>query len=618
MMRYESSTEGYCYRVLHVDLETGQVRDEKIKGPAAAGFLGGAGMAAHLIYDELVPDLDPLSPEAPLVIATGPLTGTTGPAVGRYVICAKSPATWAWGEANVGGLFGPELRAAGIDALVLRGRSPQPVYLCLLNGVVELRPANQLWGHSDTYETQDLIKEDLKKPGVKVACIGRAGEAQLPFAIVLCDHGRVAGRTGMGAVMGSKNLKAIAVLGDQPIPLAGPERFSLLRARINRELRQDLVSEGLRDFGTSSGLDIFDYFGMLPKKYFREGVLDGVEAISGASMAETILSGVSTCHGCVIACGRKVRINEGPERKGPEYETKIGFGPNLGITDLKALVELGDLCDRYGMDTISLSNTIGLAIALYEDGMISGAQTGGLQLEWGDAEVVAQLVHQTAAKAGFGELLSQGALWLAGHFGVPDRALQVRGLELAYHDPRGASGMALVYATSPRGACHNQSPYYLVEIGQTREEIGIGMHPRQGGEEKVLNVVRHQDWTTLQNSLVMCIFANVPAGEVCELLTAATGYDLTTADLMRIGERSFTLKRMINVRLGRGVDDDTYPEPLFEPLAEGGAAGYVPPLENMLRVYYKKRGWSLETGMPDESTLQHLGLASYSHNHSKS
>ncbi|MGD8552194.1 MAG: aldehyde ferredoxin oxidoreductase family protein [Anaerolineales bacterium] len=610
-MRYASLAGEFKYRVKHIDLTSGKVQDERIEGKAAADFLGGAGMAAYLIQTELSEDLEPLSPAAPLVFATGPLTGTTGPAVGRYVICAKSPATRAWGESNIGGLFGPELRAAGIDALILRGKAKAPVYLSILDGEVCFNSAEHLWDQSDTYETQERIKSELGSEGIKVASIGRAGEAQLPYAIVLCDHGRVAGRTGMGAVMGSKNLKAVAVQGQQAIPLHSPDTFSKLRARVNRELRQDLVSEGLRDFGTSSASDIFDYFGMLPKHYFRRGELEGIDKISGASMAETILSGVSTCHGCVIACGRKVRLDNKEEQKGPEYETKIGFGPNLGITDLNVLTELGDLCDRYGMDTISLSNTIGLAIALYEDGVISRADTDGLELSWGDAEMVFQLVQKTASCEGFGNQLGLGALKLAEEYGVPERALQVRGLELAYHDPRGATGMALVYATSPRGACHNQSPYYLVEIGQTREEIGVDMFPRQAGAEKAVNVIRHQNWTTLQNSLVMCIFANVPAGDVAELLTAATGYALLPEDLMKIGERAFTLKRMINIKMGSGRQDDIYPDPLKKPLSDGGAEGYTVPFSEMLAAYYDARRWSSTPGIPDDNLLQELGLEEY-------
>ncbi|MGD8633954.1 MAG: aldehyde ferredoxin oxidoreductase family protein [Anaerolineales bacterium] len=609
-MQYQTFEGDYFYRVKHIDLSSGQTRDERIEGRTAAQFLGGAGMAAHLIFEDLNPDSDPASPEAPLVFAAGPLTGTTGPAVGRYVICARSPATGAWGEANIGGFFGPELRSAGVDAIVIRGKAERPVFLWIDDGHIELRSAASLWGLTDTYATQERIKNELGDPGIKVACIGRAGENQLPFALVLCDHGRVAGRTGMGSVMGSKNLKAVAVRGQQPLPLHDLEEFAKLRARTNRELRQDLTSEGLRDFGTSSAMDIFDYFGMLPKHYFRLGELEDIDKVSGATMSETILSGVSTCHGCVIACGRKVRLDKSVEQKGPEYETKVGLGPNLGITDLVVLTEMGDLCDRYGMDTISLSNTIGLAIALFEDGLITAEDTGGLELAWGDPEIVFKLIEKTANSEGFGKELGMGALGLAERYGVPERALQVRGLELAYHDPRGASGMALVYATSPRGACHNQGPYYLVEIGQTREEIGVDMYPRQGGAEKAVNVVRNQDWNSLQNSLVMCIFANIPAEDVAGLLTAATGELISARDLLQLGERAFTLKRLINDRLGFGAAYDRYPEPLKEPLKDGGAAEYVPPFDEMLEAYYAARGWSHE-GMPGGALLQDLGLETY-------
>lgn len=613
-MRYSAVNGGLSYRIIDLDLTTGENRSVGLTDGSHHAFLGGAGLAAHLIFDELTPQLDPLGSEAPIVIATGPLTGTTGPAVGRFVICAKSPATNAWGESNIGGRFGAVLRSAGIDALVLRGRLKTPGYLWIKDGEIAVKSAGHLWGVADAYETQRLIRDELEQKNVSVICIGLAGEVLIPFAVVLGDHGRVAGRTGMGAVMGSKNLKAIAVAGSLPIPIADPDRFSQLRASINRELRDDLVSKGLRDFGTSSASDVFDYFGLMPKHYFTKGQLEGTDSISGMTVAETIQSGVSTCHGCVIACGRRVSIRGKADQKGPEYETKVGFGPNLGITDVEVLTALGDLCDRYGMDTISLSSTIGLAFALYEEGVIGEAETKGYPLRWGDTEVVVRLIHETAQRIGFGEQLAGGALHLAERYGVPERALHVRGLELGYHDPRGASGMALVYATSPRGACHNQGPYYLVEIGQTREELGIEMRARQAGPGKALNVIRHQDWTSLLNSLVMCIFANVPTKDLCELVSAGMGKEFTSDDLMQIGERAFTLKRMINVNLGQGVDADTYPAPLRKALAEGGASRYVPPFEEMLSEYYSTRNWSPDTGLPGADALRSLGLASYNLN----
>ena len=342
--------------------------------------------------------------------------------------------------------------------------------LCLYihsdDGHIEIRDATHLWGE-DTYRVQELIKGELGDSGVRVLGIGPAGEALIPFALLLCDHGRVAGRTGLGAVMGSKNLKAIAVRGRHKIPVGRPGAFIPLRSEANRDLKNDSMSRVLFELGTAGAADYFDYLGEMPKKYFTSGVLENSQAISGSSIAGTILTGKSACHACVIACGRVVSLGDGEKRKGPEYETLAGFGANLGITDTHAITRMGELCDRYGMDTISTSGTIGLAFRLFELGIISTKDTGGLQLTWGNSQAASQLIHLIVHREGFGEFLAEGSLALARRFGVEEEAMQVNGLEIPYHDPRGASGMAIVYATSPRGACHNQSDYFLVEIGQT-------------------------------------------------------------------------------------------------------------------------------------------------------
>jgi aldehyde:ferredoxin oxidoreductase len=596
------------FRSLMIDLTTGSNAVGTIKNDVIKKYLGGSGLGAYLLYPELSPDLDSLSPEAPLAFITGPLTGTSGPAVARSVICGKSPSTGIWAESNIGGFFGTELRKAGVDVLIVRGRAANPVYLSIQDSHVELRPAGHLWGAADTYQTQETIKEELGQPATRVACIGLAGEQQIPFALILCDHGRVAGRTGLGAVMGSKNLKAIAVRGRGSIHLDNPREYAAIRARVNRELKEDLVSVSMRDFGTSTSSDLFDYFGLMPKKNFSTGALDGTENISGSELAETILSGISACHGCVIACGRKVQLLDGIERKGPEYETTVGFGPNLGITDLSFITKMGDICDRYGMDTISLSNTIGLIIYLYEEGAITSKDTGGDEFLWGDQVVVEKLVHQTVLREGLGAIIAKGARALGEHFDSPMSAVEVKGLEVPYHEPRGASGMSLVYATSPRGACHNQGPYYLVEIGQTIEEIGVEFFNRQAGSEKVKNIIRHQNWTSVINALVMCIFANVPPSDTSKLILFATGYEYTLNDLLLLGERSWNLKRMINHRLSPAGINDSLPERFNVPLAEGGAAGYTPPFKEMLLAYYDERGWDSDTGIPTANKLRKLGL----------
>jgi aldehyde:ferredoxin oxidoreductase len=595
-------------RILTVDLTQGEFGSRSVSPDDCRDYIGGASLAARMLYSELGPGLDPLDPSAPLVFLTGPLTGSSGPAVGRFVVCALSPATRRWGESNAGGFFGPELRAAGWDGLWITGRANAPVYLWISETGVELRSAVHLWGQFDTYQTQARVRRETGEPLTRVASIGLAGENVLPFAAILCDHGRLAGRTGMGAVMGSKNLKAVAVRGRAPIPLADPARFGAGRRRTNVALASDTVTRALRAGGSASAAEYFDYLGIMPKRYFTRGQSPTALVASGANMADTILTGVSTCHACVIACGRRVRLADGEERKGPEYETLVGFGPNLEIGDVSAIVRLGEMCDRYGLDTISMSNTLGLAYFLFQEGRLTLQDTAGLKLEWGDAAVAETLVLHTVHRQGLGAHLAEGARALAARFGLPEAAAQVNGLEMAYYDPRGATGMALVFATSPRGACHNQSDYHMVEIGQVQEELGIGVMARQGGAEKAGNVAIHQDWRTVGNALVLCHFGNVAPGDVAGLLQDATGFEYTPESLLRLGERAWTVKRAINCRLGLTPADERLPGHFLRPLQEGPSAGFVPAFDDMLAAYYDVRGWDRETGRPLPDRLRSLGL----------
>ncbi len=592
--------------VLTIDLTTGKIGEYQIPEAWEREYLGGASLAARMLYDQLVPELDPTSPEAPLLFLNGPLTGTAGPAVGRFVVCGKSPATQLWAESNCGGFWGPELRKAGYDGLLVTGRAESPVYLWIHDDRAEIRPAEHLWG-LDTYQTQEKVVAEIDQGIVRVASIGIAGETRIPFALILCDHGRVAGRTGMGAVMGSKNLKAVAVKGSGDVPVADLAKFKPIRSQSNRDLRADSMTEVFRKLGTAGGAEYFDYLSEMPKRYFQQGTFKEELGISGADIADTILAGVSACHACVIACGRVVRLEDGEKRKGPEYETLVGFGPNLWLNDAVLITRLGELCDRYGMDTISLSNTIGLAFTLFARGIISEPDTGGLALRWGEGQVVEQLVHLTARKEGFGAYLAEGARALGRRYGVEELAVQVNGLEVAYHDPRGASGMALVYATSPRGACHNQSDYFLVDIGQVEASLNLEYFSAHGGAEKAANVARHQDWRTVFNALVLCFFANVPPETVVKLINSACGYNWKIADMMRAGERGWTIKRAINNRLGLTAKNDQLPELLLKPYADD-IRGFAPEFDEMLQAYYRARGWDPETGYPTREKLDELTM----------
>jgi aldehyde:ferredoxin oxidoreductase len=594
--------------ILKINLTTQEVAQFDVPREWMYAYLGAASLAARMLYDHLTIDLDPLSPQAPLLWLNGPLTGTAGPAVGRFVICAKSPATNLWGESNVGGFWGPELRKAGFDGLWLEGRAETPVYLWIHNDQVEIRDAMHLWG-KETYDTQTAIQSEVDAKNIRVAVIGPAGERLIPYALVLTDHGRVAGRTGMGAVMGSKNLKAVAVKGKGEVPLINWMAYKSPRAAANRELRDHNVTQQMREVGSAGGADYFDYMGEQPKKYFQAGVFENGYKVTGASLTEQYLTGVSACHACVIACGRVVDLGDGIKRKGPEYETMAGFGPNLLIDDLAATIRLGELCDHYGLDSISMSNIIGFAFSLFERGRITLTDTDGLPLEWGNADAAAELIHLTARQDGIGAILAEGSRAMEARFGDEGDAVQVNGLEIAYHDPRGASGYAIIYATSPRGACHNQSDYFMVDIfGQTDEGLDIQFHSRHAGAEKAADVARHQDWRTVNNALVLCVFASVPPPTVLELVNTGLGLNWTMDDLLRCGERGWNLKRAINHRLGLTRANDKLPKALLKPYADGGSAGYIPPVQEMLTAYYAARGWDEATGKPAPAKLIELGL----------
>ncbi len=592
--------------ILKINLTTGETEEYVIPAEWERAYLGGASLAARLLYDALHLDLDPLSPESPLLFLNGPLSGTAGPAVGRFVVCGRSPATGLWAESNCGGFWGPELRFCGYDGLWITGKADRPLYLWLNDGRLEVRDAARLWGR-DTYETQELIKIELGVPNARVLTIGAAGENGVLFAGLFCDHGRTAARTGLGAVAGAKNLKAIAVKGSKKIPLAQPDLYAPRRSEANKLLKADNIARVTHELGTAGVADYADYLGAMPKKYYHQGTFEGVDKVSGATMSETILKGFSACHACVIACGRVVDLGDGARRKGPEYETVVGFGPNLLNDNLEEIVRLGELCDRLGMDTISASNTLGLAYHLFERGLLTEAEVG-FPLRWGDTAAAARLLEMTARREGLGAWLAQGAQRFGAHFGAKEEAVQVNGLEVAYHDPRAVSGMALVYATSPRGACHNKSDYFFVDFGQAETSLGLEFFDRQGGAEKAANVARHQNWRTVCDSLVMCFFANVPVEMTAELVNAACGYDMTVDELLRCGERGWTLKRAINNRLGLTGANDKLPKALLQPYEDGSAAGYVLPFEEMLAAYYTARGWDPATGRPTREQLLTLGM----------
>jgi len=544
--------DGYLGKLLIVDLTSGEIRDEPLDAEYTKKFIGGSGLACRYLYDLIDADTDPLGPENHLVFMTGPLVGTRAPSCGRYVICARSPQTGIWGESNIGGFLGPELRFAGYDGIIIRGQAAKPVYLFIKDGQAELRSASHLWGQ-DSYKTQEAIKEELRDRGVRVACIGEAGENLVKYAAVMADAGRAAGRTGMGAVMGAKRLKAVACRGREPVPLANRQAFHEIARAALLEVKDDIATHIFRQTGTAGAADYFALLGNMPNRYFGQAKFPGTENISGGVMAETILVGVSGCFGCAAQCGRQVEIAEGPyrleETDGPEYEAVAALGTLLLIDDLAAVCYLDHLCDAYGLDVISTGVTIALAHHLYEEEIISPKDTG-LKLRWGDPNPVVQLVKMIAKREGLGDLLAEGVLAVAREFGIEEWAAQVQGLEVPMHDPRASAGVTLSYLTSPRGACHNKSDMYWVDVGRIIEEIGVGATDRFQEEGKAEIVARHQNWRSVCDALITCILMNVPVQRLVDMLNAATGWDVDLEEMTTIGKRIFNLKRALNIKLG--------------------------------------------------------------------
>ncbi len=606
-------------KLLVVDLTSGAIRQQAIPPSYSRDFIGGSGLGVRLLWDSLDPARDPLDPASPLLWITGPLTGTGGPTTGRSALCARSPQTGLWGESNIGGFVGPELRYAGYDGLLITGRANAPVYLWIHNGggsgepIAELRDASHLWGKTDTYETQRAIKTEIGEARARVACIGLGGENRVPYASIMSDHGRAAGRTGMGAVMGAKNLKALAVRGSGQIAYANPEEYKRLRAEVNKALMEENMTAVFRETGTAGAADYLQMLGDMPQKYWTQATFEDSSLISGPTMAETMLVGKSACQGCVIACGRVVDVKQGPyatngKAKGPEYETLCAFGSQLLVSDLALITAIGNRCDAVGVDTISAGNTIALAFLLFDRGIISTADTGGLELRWGDATPCFELVEQIARREGLGALLAEGSRALAAHFGAEELAVHVNNLEVPMHDPRAMTGQALAYVTSPRGACHNQGDYFLVEMGNSIDELGLPMTERLEDGGKAHFVALHQNWRTVCNSLLICFFASVPPSTAVKLLRPATGYDWTLEEMLRAGERAWNLKRAYNCKLGLTRTSEKLPKLLLEPLAEGGQMGHVPDMDLMLKEYYAARGWDPATGKPAPQKLKELGL----------
>ena len=608
----------YAGRLLRLDLSSGERRVEDIEDSLVEKYLLGGGLAAKIYHDEMEPSLGPLDPESSLILMIGALSGTVLPTSCRLCICGRSPLTGIWNEATVGGYWAAQLRAASYDGLVLTGRAEEPVYIWVADDTIEIRPAGHLWG-LDTHETAGKIREetDLK---TEVACIGPAGENLAGMAAVMFGgkDSRAAGRGGMGAVMGSKNLKAVAVRGSQT-----PEyhdRKGLLESvrEANAFIKEN--SLGMTQFGTSGGIITTEKVGDLAIQNWRLGSWqEGAPKITGERMTETILTGNYRCHACPIGCGREIEIKEGPHAglvgSGPEYETIIGFGPLCLNDDLESIAAMNDLCNRYGLDTISTSGTIAFAMEAWEKGLLDLESTGGLDLSWGNTESMIRLIDMIANREGLGDVLADGSRSAAerlGHNSIEWTA-QVKGLELPYHDPRAFTSMALGYATANRGGDHLETMSYWHEYGKEWPDLGYVDPPDMlVSEGKARMVFDFQNFMGVFNGLGLCKFiakGGVGPQLVADWVNLALGWDWGVQDVLLSGERLFNLKRLINVRWGVSRKDDTLPlRMLAHARPSGSAKGNLPHLGKMLYEYYAVRGWS-EEGIPTEEKLKELDLA---------
>ncbi len=606
---------GFWGKLLRIDLTTRTTSVQEFSNEDARRWYLGSGLAAKILYYETPADLEPLAPESPLLWISGLFTGGMLPATSKLCVCAKSPLTGIWNEATVGGHWPGEFRRTGYDGIVFVGRSDEPVYVSIRADGVTFHDASGLWG-KDTYQVEEILRPTVG-PKAKIATIGQAGERQVELASIIFDPPitRVAARAGIGAVMGSKNLKAVVVEGDpaNKLPVADPEGLKAQLKEDSPRIRQNTA--GLHDFGTSGGVVTVEAFGDLPIKNWQLGAWkEGAMKITGQTLQPEMLDKHYACFACPIRCGKIYKLEKkGLYGHGPEYETLGMLGANVLNDDGESIVEGNEWCNRYGIDTISAGAVIGFGIEAFERGLISASDCGGMRLDWNGDTMVA-LLHKIGRGEDVGALLGKGVKKAAEELGgnAAEFAVHTKGLEYPAHDPRGHVSMALNYATASRGACHLEALTYFIDRGISQADLGYteATDPHTSGDKPPL-VYKAQNYLHTFNPLGLCKFlwvARVGPSTISQWLNLVCGWDTDMDEVMATGERLFNLKRMYNVRLGISRKDDVLPPRLY---AEGKPDGYakdvLPDLGNMLHAYYKLRGWNTD-GIPTAETLVRLGI----------
>jgi aldehyde:ferredoxin oxidoreductase len=604
--------KGYCGKILRVNLTTKKTSEQRLTNELVRKYLGGNGIAARIIYDEVKPMTDAFSPDNKLVYMTGPLNGTRTPFAAKFGAWSISPLTGHFHDSTVSGPMASEIKYAGYDGFVFEGRSEKPVYIWIDDDTVQIRDASHLWGKT-SYETQEMIREEIKDPEIKIACIGPAGEKLVRYGCVIVEA-RCLGRGGLGAVMGSKNLKAVAVRGSGDVEVADLEGLQKLAEDVYKTVKEHPSYISLSKYGTPGQISSFSTklgisFGT---RNYREEYFEGWETISGEYMRENFVVKDLACPSCPVACSKVSSVREGPYagtvNEGPEYETIFALGSMCGNDRLDAIVKADRLCDEYGIDTITVGCTIAFAMECYERGLITKKDTGGIDLTWGNHEAIVTMVEKIGKREGFGDVLAEGS-WRAAKKigkGAEKYSMTVKGLEIPGHSPRGLRGMLLAYATSTCGGRHHD--------GRATGEYGMDRLAVKG-KPKFVRDVNHM--TAVGDSLIICRFSERLYGftltqAYVDIVNLVTGFGLDLRELELIGERIYNLERAFNVRYGIRRKDDWVPDRILkEPLTTGPAkgTGASPKILNkMLDEYYELRGWDKETGIPTKAKLVELGL----------
>ena len=606
---------GWMGKILRVNLSNGEISAEALDPQVVRDFVGGRGLAIYYMLKEVDPNCDALGNENKLIMTTGPLTGTKAPTGGRYMVTTKSPLTNAITCSNSGGYFPAELKKSGYDGIIVEGTASEPVYLWINDDVAELKPAGHLWGQS-THETDDAIRAETDKKA-KTAVIGPAGEKRVLFAAIMNDRDRAAGRAGVGAVMGAKNLKGIAVRGTGKVSMADEEQFKSMNQKYRGRFKE-VKKAGpypLTTHGTAITVVATNTHGVFPTRNFQTGQFEEWESIYGETLTEKYLVKAKPCFSCPIACGRVTKVPDGPykgEGEGPEYETVYSLGSDVGVGDLAALTKANYLCNELGLDTISMGSAIACAMELFEKGHLTESDIG-FPLKWGDGEALVKLTRQTGLREDFGDILAEGSLRMATRYGHPELAMVSKGLDLPGYDPRGTQGLGLNYATSPIGASHMRGDTPYCEL------LGVPVKiDGQTWEDKPPLVAKWQNVFALIDAAGLCVFFSVrylcdptleirPDG-IVNLINAATGADYSLDELEKIGDRILNAERLFLMRAGFDRRQDSLPARFTDtPMPEGPAKGVVCHLEEMLEEYYRIRGWS-QDGLPTADKLKDLGL----------